>query len=40
MSLRLLSAELVDEIGPMIIRCAQGLVEDWDLAEWLRARAG
>ncbi|MCV6592291.1 MAG: type II toxin-antitoxin system death-on-curing family toxin [Silicimonas sp.] len=30
----------VEDIGPMIIRCAQGLVEDGDLAEWLRARAG
>ena len=27
------------EIGPLIIQCAQGLVEDGDLAEWLRAKA-
>lgn len=30
---------VVEEIGPMIIRCAQGLVEEGDLAEWLRAQA-
>lgn len=29
----------VEEIGPMIIRCAQGLVEEGDLAEWLREKA-
>ena len=29
----------VEEVGPMIIRCAQGLVEDVELAEWLRDRA-
>ena len=28
-----------EDVGPMIIRCAQGLVEDGDLAEWLRERA-
>ena len=28
-----------EDIGPMIIRCAQGLVEDGDLADWLRERA-
>ena len=28
------------EIGQIIIRCAQGLVEDGDLADWLRGRAG
>ncbi len=28
-----------EEIGPMIVRCAEGLVEDGDLAEWLRAKA-
>ena len=28
-----------EEVGPMIIRCAQGLVEDGDLADWLRERA-
>ncbi|MDJ1008496.1 MAG: type II toxin-antitoxin system death-on-curing family toxin [Paracoccaceae bacterium] len=27
-----------EEVGPMIIRCAQGVVEDGDLAEWLRER--
>lgn len=29
----------VEEIGPMIIQCAQGLVEDSDLAQWLRETA-
>lgn len=29
-----------EEIGQVIIRCAQGLVEDGDLADWLRDRAG
>lgn len=28
-----------EDVGPVIVRCAQGLVEDGDLAEWLRARA-
>jgi death-on-curing protein len=28
------------EIGQIIIRCAQGLMEDGDLADWLRAKAG
>jgi death on curing protein len=28
------------EIGQTIIRCAQGLMEDGDLADWLRAKAG
>ena len=28
----------VDEIGPLIIRCAQGLMEAGDLADWLRER--
>ena len=28
-----------EDVGPVIIRCAQGLVEDGDLAEWLRERA-
>jgi death on curing protein len=27
------------EIGEIIIRCAQGLMEDGDLADWLRDRA-
>lgn len=27
------------EIGQIIIRCAQGLMEDGDLADWLRDRA-
>jgi death-on-curing protein len=27
-----------EEIGQIIIRCAQGLMEDGDLADWLRAR--
>ena len=27
-----------DEIGPVIIRCAQGLMEAGDLADWLRER--
>ncbi len=29
----------IEEIGQIIIRCAQGLVEDGDLADWLRDRA-
>ena len=29
-----------EEIGQIIIRCAQGLMEDGDLADWLRGRAG
>lgn len=29
-----------EEIGQIIIRCAQGLMEDGDLADWLRDRAG
>jgi death-on-curing protein len=28
-----------EEIGQIIIRCARGLVEDGDLADWLRDRA-
>lgn len=28
-----------EDVGPVIIRCAQGLMEDGDLAEWLRSRA-
>ena len=28
-----------EDVGPMIIRCAQGLVEDGDQADWLRERA-
>lgn len=28
-----------EEIGQIIIRCAQGLVEDGDLADWLRDKA-
>ena len=27
-----------EDVGPMIIRCAQGLVEEGDLAEWLRGK--
>ncbi len=27
-----------EEIGPMIVSCAQGLVEEGDLAAWLRER--
>ncbi len=27
------------EVGQTIIRCAQGLMEDGDLADWLRTRA-
>lgn len=30
----------IEEIGLIIIRCAQGLMEDGDLADWLRDRAG
>ena len=29
-----------EEIGQIIIRCAQGLMEDGDLADWLRGLAG
>lgn len=29
-----------EEIGQIIIRCAQGRMEDGDLADWLRGRAG
>lgn len=29
-----------EDVGQIIIRCAQGLVEDGDLADWLRQRAG
>ncbi len=32
-------AWVVEDVGPMIVRCAKGDVEDGDLAEWLRARA-
>lgn len=28
-----------EEIGQIIIRCAQGLMEDGDLADWLREKA-
>lgn len=28
-----------EDVGGMVVRCAQGMVEDGDLAEWLRARA-
>ncbi len=28
-----------EDVGRMIIRCAQGLVEDVELAEWLRNQA-
>lgn len=28
------------EVGQTIIRCAQGLMEDGDLADWLRLKAG
>jgi death-on-curing protein len=28
-----------EEVGQIIIRCAQGLMEDGDLADWLRAKA-
>jgi len=28
-----------EEIGQIIIRCAQGLMEDGDLADWLRRKA-
>ena len=28
------------EVGQTIIRCAQGLMEDGDLADWLRVKAG
>lgn len=29
-----------EEIGQIIIRCAQGKMDDGDLADWLRGRAG
>jgi death on curing protein len=29
-----------EEIGQIIIRCAQGMMEGGDLADWLRAKAG
>lgn len=29
-----------EEVGDIIVRCAQGLVEDGELAEWLREKAG
>lgn len=29
-----------EEIGQIIIRCAQGKMDDGDLADWLRDRAG
>jgi death-on-curing protein len=29
-----------EEIGQIIIRCAQGMMEDGDLADWLRTKAG
>lgn len=29
-----------EEVGQIIIRCAQGMMEDGDLADWLRAKAG
>ena len=29
-----------EEIGQIIIRCAEGLIEDGDLADWLRDWAG
>ena len=29
-----------EEIGQIIIRCAQGRMDDGDLADWLRDRAG
>lgn len=29
-----------EEIGQIIIRCAQGMMEDGDLADWLRGKAG
>lgn len=29
-----------EEVGQIVIRCAQGLMEDGDLADWLRDRAG
>ncbi|AZL58345.1 type II toxin-antitoxin system death-on-curing family toxin [Tabrizicola piscis] len=28
-----------EEVGQIIVRCAQGLVEDGDLADWLRDKA-
>ena len=30
---------VVEDVGPVIVRCAQGGLEDGDLAEWLRERA-
>ena len=29
-----------EEVGQIIIRCAQGMMEDGDLADWLRGKAG
>ncbi|MBN2630749.1 MAG: type II toxin-antitoxin system death-on-curing family toxin [Rhodobacteraceae bacterium] len=29
-----------EEVGQIIIRCAQGMMEDGDLADWLREKAG
>ncbi len=29
-----------EEIGLIVIRCAQGLMEDGDLADWLREQSG
>jgi death on curing protein len=29
-----------EEVGQIIIRCAQGIMEDGDLADWLRGKAG
>jgi death on curing protein len=28
------------DVGQIIIRCAQGMMEDGDLADWLRGKAG
>ncbi len=28
------------EVGQIIIRCAQGMMEDGDLADWLRGTVG
>jgi death on curing protein len=29
-----------EEVGQIIIHCAQGMMEDGDLADWLRGKAG
>jgi death on curing protein len=29
-----------EEVGQIIIRCAQGMMEDGDLADWLRGKVG